>query len=575
MMQPLSTLASRINMDNNRSSIKQLFRAMRHHEHADEQQLAGLSLSPSFDSVESSSPSVAGTVTSSSASSAASLPSVLSTKSSIKQRWEALALHRFLSPKSCGRESLPLSRGKLVSLLRLLPHAVTTTDRHGRTPLHLACHNRYVTAPIVSALLEAPGGKDALTMRDVDGFTPLHFSCRYHPDSHIISLLVKAEPRTTSMRDSFAATPLHYACSHLTSINSNDMVSISAPTVAILLKYDPSIALARDLSGVCPLALVCRKFDLICRHGFYGSPGRPRIVTFGSYLFLERTIPIFKAVCGWRGDAIYKKHDQDEDLDWHCSWDDVSGLAACLSTYSLFCLFIYNSYNAYAFVDSQTFCFVVIFLPAQMLYCSFFAMKTAIGINGIMGSRNNRVSYEFALLSVIHRCKAQGLFVDNDGNTTLHLACSIPVSSVPVGSRLLYPLTEKCVVRDKSVVDFLVRVCPEAAHKRNAQGRLPLHNMVEAEGSSWQCGIRAVLEANPSAVAELALESQLYSNILSRAGKDIGLSSVFSILRELPDLLAGGGDDESSLAQENEKKRNNLVRTTRKLRVRRLRRHRP
>ena len=139
----------------------------------------------------------------------------------------------------------------------------------------------------------------------------------------------------------------------------------------------------------------------------------------------------------------------------------------------------------------------------------------------------------------------------------------------------MYPLTEKCVVRDKSVVDFLVRVCPEAAHKRNAQGRLPLHNMVEAEGSSWQCGIRAVLEANPSAVAELALESQLYSNILSRASKDIGLSSVFSILRELPDLLAGGGDDESSLAQENEKKRNNLVRTTRKLRVRRLRRHRP
>ena len=209
-----------------------------------------------------------------------------------------------------------------------------------------------------------------------------------------------------------------------------------------------------------------------------------------------------------------------------------------------------------------------------MLYCSFLAIKTAIGINGILGSRNNRVSYEFALLSVIHRCKTQGLFVDNDGSTTLHMACSIPVSSVPVGSRLLYPLTEKCVVRDKCVVDFLVRVCPEAAQKRNVQGRLPLHNMVEAEGSSWQYGIRAVLEVNPSAVAELALESQLYSNILSRAGKDIGLNSVFSILRELPDLLAGGGN-ENSLVRENEKKKNSLVRT--RLRVRRLkqRRHRP
>jgi hypothetical protein len=317
-------------MSNNRGSIKQLLRAMRQDE-ADEQQLAGLSLSPSLDSMESSSsnsnsvPSFAGTVTSSSVSSGASISSASSTKSSIKQRWEALALHRFLSPKSSGRESLPLSRRKLAGLLRLIPHAVTTTDRHGRTPLHLACHNRYVTAPVISTLLEAPGGKHALTMRDMDGFTPLHFSCRYHPDSHIISLLVEAEPRIIAMRDNVAATPLHYACSHLTSINSNDMVSTSAPTVALLLKYDPSIALARDLSGVCPLALVCRKFDLICRHGFYGSPGKPRIVTFGSYLFLERTIPIFKAVCGWRDDAIFEKHHEDKDLDWYCSWDDVSG----------------------------------------------------------------------------------------------------------------------------------------------------------------------------------------------------------------------------------------------------------
>ena len=339
-------------MSNNRSSIKQMFRAMRHHE-AEEQQLAGLSLAPSFDSVESSIsvPSFAGTVTSSSASSAASISSVSSTKSSIKQRWEALALHRFLSPKSCGRESLPLSRAKLASLLRLLPHAVTTTDRHGRTPLHLACHNRYVTAPIVSALLEAPGGKQALTMRDMDGFSPLHFSCRYHPDSRIISLLVEAEPKITSMRDNFAATPLHYACSHLTSINSNDMVSISAPTVALLLKHDPSIALARDLSGVCPLALVCRKFDLICRHGFYGSPGRPRIMTFGSYLFLERTIPIFKAVCGWRGDAVYKKHEEDGDLDWYCSWDDVSRFPCLLKWWFLLFLSI-----IYALIDSHMCC---------------------------------------------------------------------------------------------------------------------------------------------------------------------------------------------------------------------------
>ena len=190
-----------------------------------------------------------------------------------------------------------------------------------------------------------------------------------------------------------------------------------------------------------------------------------------------------------------------------------------------------------------------------------------------MGSRNSKISYEFALLSVIHRCKNQGLFIGDDGNTPLHIACSIPVSSVPVGSRLLYPLTAKCVVRDRCVVDFLVRACPEAAHERNMVGKLPLHNMVEAEGSSWEYGIWAVLGANPSALAELDLApTPLYPNVLSRAGTGLGLSAVFSMLREQPDLLAAGGDG-NVLAQESKKSSSSLS----KLRMRRIkqRRHRP
>ena len=190
-----------------------------------------------------------------------------------------------------------------------------------------------------------------------------------------------------------------------------------------------------------------------------------------------------------------------------------------------------------------------------MLYCAFSAIKTAVE-TGIMGSRNSKISYEFALLSVIHRCKNQGLFIGDDGNTPLHIACSIPVSSVPVGSRLLYPLTAKCVVRDRCVVDFLVRACPEAAHERNMVGKLPLHNMVEAEGSSWEYGIWAVLGANPSALAEL----------------DLAPTPVFSMLREQPDLLAAGGDG-NVLAQESKKSSSSLS----KLRMRRIkqRRHRP
>uniref|UniRef100_A0A7S0AMG5 Uncharacterized protein n=1 Tax=Minutocellus polymorphus TaxID=265543 RepID=A0A7S0AMG5_9STRA len=96
--------------------------------------------------------------------------------------------------------------------------------------------------------------------------------------------------------------------------------------------------------------------------------------------------------------------------------------------------------------------------------------------------------------------------------------------------------------------------------------------MVQAEGSSWGYGIRAVLGANPSALAELDIDNQLYPTVLSRAGKDIGLGAVFSMLREQPDLLAAGGEG-NALTRESKKSSSSLP----KLRVRRIKqwRHRP
>ena len=455
----------------------------------------------------------------------ASLSSSSTTKwssySSIKERWEALALHRFFSPKTCARETIPLSQVKLTNLLRSLPAATTTIDRCGRTPLHLACSNRFVTPAMISMLLAAPGGKNALTMKDnIKGYTPLHYTIICHQDANIISRLVEANPHITTIRDDFAGmTPLHHACEHLASISSSNLMSVDAPTMSLLLRGDPSIALARDHNGNTPFSLVCQKFDSLCRHGTYSAAGRPRVVTFGSFLFLERSLPIFRAIALCRSGNVGAHLAKETNQDIDSSWDD-------------------------------------------MLLDVLLAVKSAVGSNEVMVS-NRKITYEFAALAVIHRCKDQALALDSNGNTPLHIAASIPAVPLPAVSRLLYPSTDKCVVRDKCIVDYLVRICPEAAQKRNQDGRLPFHNIVEGRAPSWKYGVTSILGANPDAVTELDIDSRLYPNLLDRVGKNAGVGAVFSILREKPELVMVGSSGGTSLSVEAKGSR---------LRVRRLRR---
>ena len=179
-----------------------------------------------------------------------------------------------------------------------------------------------------------------------------------------------------------------------------------------------------------------------------------------------------------------------------------------------------------------------------MLHYALAAIKVLSTRIDMVDGRN-KVSHEFAILSIIHKCRDQTLTVDSNGNTPLHVACTLPVSSVPVGSRLLYPTVDKRVIRDQCLVDYLVRICPEAARRRNKDGKLPLHSIIDAEGtgtlsSRWQYGVRAILGANPGAVAELDIDSRLYPRVLGRSGKDIGVSSIYSILKEKPELLSMG-----------------------------------
>ena len=157
-------------------------------------------------------------------------------------------------------------------------------------------------------------------MEDNRGFTPLHCSVRYHPDASLISTIVEADPRTTSVRDNAGMTPLHHACFHLNSISSYSVTTVEAPTVALLLRHDPSIVLSPDRDGNTPFSLVCNKFDLICRHGFYSAAGRPRIITFGSFLFLERSLPLWRAVASCN-------NSEGGGVILSCEWDNVSDVS--------------------------------------------------------------------------------------------------------------------------------------------------------------------------------------------------------------------------------------------------------
>jgi hypothetical protein len=95
------------------------------------------------------------------------------------------------------------------------PEALTTQNRNGTTPLHLALDYHRDSPKILRLLLDRCPSR-VIGMLDCIGSTPLHDACFTHVwDVEIIQRMVRMHPKALRMLDSMGWSPLHSACSPL------------------------------------------------------------------------------------------------------------------------------------------------------------------------------------------------------------------------------------------------------------------------------------------------------------------------------------------------------------------------
>lgn len=78
------------------------------------------------------------------------------------------------------------------ALLEASPQAVSDSDVHGDTPLHLACSNPKASKHLIQMLLDA--SPTAVSMKNHEGLMPLHMACRYTQNEGVIGLLLENFP---------------------------------------------------------------------------------------------------------------------------------------------------------------------------------------------------------------------------------------------------------------------------------------------------------------------------------------------------------------------------------------------
>ena len=84
------------------------------------------------------------------------------------------------------------------ALLEAAPHVGFDKDVHGNTALHIAVSQKDVSAEIVSEMIRlCPASISSLNK---EGLTPLHMACRHNAQASVISVLVNAHPGALKIR---------------------------------------------------------------------------------------------------------------------------------------------------------------------------------------------------------------------------------------------------------------------------------------------------------------------------------------------------------------------------------------
>ena len=155
--------------------------------------------------------------------------------------------------EACRNERV--TAGILRCLLEYFPDAINSTDeegfreRHGMTPLHIICFNRFATRGMVQLIVDA--SPESLSRVDNDGWMPLHTLCNKkeledNAASDILGLLLERFPEAARHVTNRGYLPIHSAA-----------ISKSPEFCRMLIDAYPGSERMPLSTGALPLHLAC------------------------------------------------------------------------------------------------------------------------------------------------------------------------------------------------------------------------------------------------------------------------------------------------------------------------------
>jgi hypothetical protein len=149
----------------------------------------------------------------------------------------------------------PLKAIKLVAQ----PGIAAMEGGHEYTVIHVACRNRH---PVATIAFLADLDPDSLTTKDKDGDLPIHLACSsclgLPLDLATIEFLVNLNSDSLTMKGSNGDLPIHRACQRNAWCRS---LPLDLATIRLLVDTHPTSVQVRNSMGVSPLHQACLRFE--------------------------------------------------------------------------------------------------------------------------------------------------------------------------------------------------------------------------------------------------------------------------------------------------------------------------
>jgi len=361
---------------------------------------------------------------------------------------------------------------------------------------------------------------------DAGAPTLLHATCSLNPPMFAVQGLLKAFPDATSVQDGIGCTPLHIVCSSTSTARSSNIVRL-------LMEHDSQAAFRHDTWGNLPIHWACSNNN----SNIQSNESTCEVVR----VMLE-SCPCLALEMGAGQNSRTPLAIVSEQ--YRTAHTQVEVSPSPLHVHRSSRLSTTSSSTTNEEPDNDP-------LWIKLKYLLWAAHGGSVTPSVSLGQQDNNSEAGPADLLTLHAALAC-----NSPPIIIEQALKMHASQAHLQDEQgVYPLmyaaaSTSCSKSDKNVIQRLLQEYSGAARVPNSKGQYPLHVGLQA-GRTWGNGeLQELFEASPSVVSIPDQTTGLYPFMTAATSHGGNVDTIFSLLRECPDLVLNGNRTKDTTPQD-------------------------